>query len=336
MTEPCSPQAFYILVGGLTIETGVYGLYAALVAVSVYLLSDAQSNRMLYMATTLAMFILCSGTLLMDLTRTILGRESLFYTGACIDGICPPCRWVTATPEGLFGEAVVASYLTILSAVMLLINQVIADSVLIFRCYILWDARKWVIVPPLAILLGNIACMLGSLYYEIQSFNFLRRSDPLIFASHRSPTIIRLENLVENLDTAHVVLSLATNIIASAIIVTPIWRKARTSDGIAYKKFFSAASICLETGSLLSLALIALLIMALTVPRFVIVPTVLAQQFVGIAPTLIIVRVGLGRSVDSQPACENGACQPPLCALIQSKAAAAFAEYSDDVEPNPG
>ncbi|TFY56435.1 hypothetical protein EVG20_g8923 [Dentipellis fragilis] len=336
MTEVCSPQAFHILVGGLMIETGIYGLYAALVAVSTYLLADAQSNKMLYMATTIAMFILCSGTLLMDLTRTFLGRESLFYTAACVDGICPPCRWVTATPEGLFGEAVVAGYLTILSAVMLIMNQVIADGVLIFRCYILWDARRWVVIPPLVGLLGNIACMLGSLCYEIRLFNIIRDSDPLVIASHQSPPVLLLEKLVEKLDIAHVVLSLTTNVLASAIIVTPIWRKAKQSDGIAYKKYFSAVTICLETGSLLSFALIALLIMALTVPRFVIVPTVLAQQFVGIAPTLIIVRVGLGRSVDTQPTCENGANQPPLCTLIQRKATAAFAEYSDDVEQNPG
>ncbi|KAA1475770.1 hypothetical protein DENSPDRAFT_842619 [Dentipellis sp. KUC8613] len=270
MTHVCSPQAFHMLVGGLMTETGVYGIYIALVAGSIYLLADAQFNRTLYSATTMAMFILSSGVLMLDLTRVLLLRESLFFTAACVEDICPPCRLVIATPKGLVDEAIISAYLTILTAVMLMMNQVIADGVLIFRCYVLWGARKWVVIPPLVGLLANIACMLASLYYEIRLFNFLRNSNPLVTTAHHSAIMFELQILVKDLDIAHVVLSLTTNILASALIIIPIWHKAKQSHGIIYKKYLSAATICLETGSLLSFVLIILLIVELTVPRFVV------------------------------------------------------------------
>ncbi|KAJ7032628.1 hypothetical protein C8F04DRAFT_1396488 [Mycena alexandri] len=100
-------------------------------------------------------------------------------------------------------------------------------------------------------------------------------------------------------------LSLATNILVNMLTAGRIWwiyREARMClKTDMQKKYLSSLAILVESGVLYSATVLAFLILVTIVPTRISTPAIyqMLAQIMGIAPTLIIVRVGLGVSVQN-------------------------------------
>lgn len=166
------------------------------------------------------------------------------------------------------------------------ITDFIGELILIYRCWLLWSRNYWVIILPSLISTASIVCVSVVL-------SLLLRINP------NSP--IAPPSLVP-LGLAAFTLPLGTNVIVTTLISLRIWylsprkahnmRSARFPTGTGQ----AAIDIVVESGMLyLAVQLIFVILFAIRHPAQGIVG-VIAVQIYGIAPTLILIRVGLGVS----------------------------------------
>ncbi|TFY71565.1 hypothetical protein EVG20_g1450 [Dentipellis fragilis] len=294
-------QEFYMgQVAGLWTQTLLFGLYVALFAGSIYILRDKQPNNRFYLTTSIAMFILCSALMLLNLTQFLLTPEFV-ANSQCIGSLCVSCT--LPQTQTRLNETIIQNFFNIILDFVFGLAQIIADGLLIFRCYILWKEKKWIVIAPLVLLLANTACTLGQAGCDIIIYN-LRREIPL---SQRVPPpyYIQISNLDSAFSIATMPLSLATNLVASALIISRIlWmakKLERTLGVSAGTRYRSAVTMIIESGAMWSISIVVFLITYFTAPNYHGIPGYAMQQLMGIAPTLIIVRVGLGKSIESQP-----------------------------------
>ncbi|KDQ58342.1 hypothetical protein JAAARDRAFT_665020 [Jaapia argillacea MUCL 33604] len=97
-------------------------------------------------------------------------------------------------------------------------------------------------------------------------------------------------------------LALATNVVVTMMIVGRLWWIMREFDsGLgtrATKKYRKTVAMIVESGSFFSLSLLAYLITNRRAPDWGPMVLDISSQMAGIAPTLIIVRVGLGQATE--------------------------------------
>lgn len=157
----------------------------------------------------------------------------------------------------------------------------IANLVMIYRLGLAWG-RYWLIVTlPLMLAFAAFSCSIGGLA-------LLLTIDPA--APIAPPDIVPL-------GTAGLSMSLVVNVLVTVLIVGRIWHIDRTSGvlfGHTRKMINSVTTMIIETGALFLVAQLCVVVLyALGHPaQAVVVPA--ALQIYGIAPTLIIVRVGMG------------------------------------------
>ncbi|KAJ6532137.1 hypothetical protein DFH09DRAFT_1182699 [Mycena vulgaris] len=151
------------------------------------------------------------------------------------------------------------------------INNMIADGLVIYRCYSIWNNNLYVVSLPMILLI--VTTVFG-----------------LDLALPAKPFLA---------------LSLATNILVTAMTAGRIWWIYRTArvylQADVQRRYVSAMSILVESGVLYSATVLAYLILGAIPSAKILQPPTLQvlNQIMGIAPTLIIVRVGLGVGVPS-------------------------------------
>jgi len=169
--------------------------------------------------------------------------------------------------------------LSLANMTLYVVNNVIADGLVIYRCYSVWNRNIYVIIVPIILLV--ISSVFG--------WDILLPLEPF-FA-----------------------LSLATNILVTTLTAGRIWwicRKARSylkTD--VQRRYVSSISILVESGVIYSVSVLIYLILGAIPSANIVQEPVMEMlaQVVGIVPTLIIVRVGLGVSVQSVEASVNTA-----------------------------
>ncbi|KAF7357987.1 Zn(2)-C6 fungal-type domain-containing protein [Mycena venus] len=148
-------------------------------------------------------------------------------------------------------------------AIVYVTNNIIADGLLIYRCYVIWNT-VYIVVAPLILLIATM--ILG---YSIQLKLFF-------------------------------ILSLTMNLFVPALVAGRLWwvvRRIRGPNGAATRrKGRNAIIIILESGLIYSIVVsIHMAFFHYSNPMDEVVYAALGQV-VGMVPTLIIVRVGLGVS----------------------------------------
>ncbi|KAJ6540139.1 hypothetical protein DFH09DRAFT_1323159 [Mycena vulgaris] len=141
-------------------------------------------------------------------------------------------------------------------------SSICSDALLIYRCYVIWDDIPYVIVPPLILLVNATA--------------FGYAWNITVFQSISLSTVISV-----------------TLLTVSKVVWATFQRRAYLS-GEQKRKYISATSAILESGALYGIAVS--IHFAFFVRGSVAAPVLFAAvgQIVGIAPTLIIVRAGVG------------------------------------------
>ncbi|KAF7338868.1 Zn(2)-C6 fungal-type domain-containing protein [Mycena sanguinolenta] len=247
----------------LWVGTFFFGIYFALFCICIHILlhrSPGLGNTVL-IVTTIALFTLSTVQLIFNL---ILGAVDLGE----ID-----------IPYNRLQDAGVVIYA---------INNMIADGLVIYRCYSIWNNNVYVVSLPIVLLIVTTGKRIA-LWTSSPSSHY-----PLVFGLDFSlPT------------DPFFVLTLTTNILVTAMTAGRIWwiyRAARLyMQPDVQRRYMSALSILVESGMLYSATVLVYLILG-AIPSTVVLQSPVFQiltQVMGIAPTLIIVRVGLGTSVCS-------------------------------------
>jgi len=247
------------------VELFLYGVNVVLFSfyIHVLLTRPCVRQRALSIATTF-LFLLCTVHCVLQIAYAILANRAL----------------VEQSYGGLaeYNSSYQASDAVRRGAnVLFVTNNLLADTIFIFRCYAVWNFQwKAIILPSILLLAGailgywNIAIDLSSGY--------------LLF--YTSVGVSVLTNIVLMVLTAGRILWMA--------------RTARqTVPRDVTKRYYTVSSMIVESGALLCSVAILYLVLTYTEKISTRIMCAALSQLAGIAPTIIAVRVGLGRSVES-------------------------------------
>ncbi|KAJ7836612.1 hypothetical protein B0H13DRAFT_2106774 [Mycena leptocephala] len=228
-------STLWIGVSTLWVTTFLYGIYLVLFCRCMYIFYRGKRQTVL-LITAIIMFSLSTTMVIIFLLQ---GASAYGTLGLEIDK------------------------LEVAGAIVYVTNNIIADALLIYRCYVIWNTY-WITVVPIMLLIPTM--ILG---YSIQL--------PLFF-----------------------ILSLSMNLFVPTLVAGRLWwviRRIRGPNGaVTKRKGRNAMIIILESGLIYSVFVsFHMGFFHFQNPVDTIVYGALGQ-IVGIVPTLIIVRVGLGVS----------------------------------------
>ncbi|KAJ7155626.1 hypothetical protein C8R46DRAFT_1295400 [Mycena filopes] len=219
-----------------------------------------------------------------------LGTAVLLCTATALFGFCTAQVVIDLVLGAVDLREITIDFHPLQTATIILygINNFIADGLVIYRCYCVWNNSARVVVAPVILLI--VTTVFG-----------------VIPALPSNPLFI---------------FSLATNVLVTALTAGRIWWIARKGRAYlqadAQQRYSSSEAILIESGALYSATVLAYLIMTAIPSARLLLPLVLqmltqimvchgipgyspALRLVtplqGIAPTLIIVRVGMGMTV---------------------------------------
>ncbi|KAJ6594685.1 hypothetical protein B0H19DRAFT_1096454 [Mycena capillaripes] len=237
---------FWYDISQLWVGTFFYGIYMVLFCICIYILLHRPRDlgNVVLLVTAITLFTLATAQTVINL---VLGA-------ADIDDVDVPYDQLSLADMTIY-----------------VVNNVIADGLVIYRCYSVWNRNIYVIIVPIILLVVT----------SVFGWDILLPLDPF-FA-----------------------LSLATNILVTTLTAGRIWwicRRARAylkTD--AQRRYVSSISILIESGVIYSVSVLTYLILGAIPSASIVQEPVMEMlaQVVGIVPTLIIVRVGLGVSVQS-------------------------------------
>ncbi|KAJ8073796.1 hypothetical protein PM082_012074 [Marasmius tenuissimus] len=174
------------------------------------------------------------------------------------------------------------------------LSNFVAHAILISRCFIVWGRRLRIIVIP-AIL--SVACNAAGLVTAATAEHFRPVGSYSMFslrATGGTPLLI-----------AFIATDLFINILLTLMLAGRIFAITRTTREILGSNvrtmYYSLVVVIIESGMLYPITLILLPALASTAGSNVVAFSLV--QIVGITPTLVIVRVGLGNHVEDVQSC---------------------------------
>ncbi|KAK7056663.1 hypothetical protein VNI00_002380 [Paramarasmius palmivorus] len=258
---------------GLWVGNILYGmntiLFAICIWVLVYYKKRTYGLNIPLLVTAIVLYLLCTIRVGIDLGRGIIA----FF-------ISPSKGQTPLTFYEYIGH-----WTRVLREALYVLNSFMADTLLIYRLYVIWSYNWKVIVGPIVLLLASSTS--GAItVYEISRGG----SGDSVFSKH-----------VSDWATTLFTLTFVTNVIVTSLIAMKIWRMARNTSTYLGRqhglKYSRALVVIVESGALYSGSLLILLVLFTTNNEAQIILYSSVSQIVGIAPTLIIVRLGLGLTV---------------------------------------
>ncbi|KAG2130828.1 uncharacterized protein EDB93DRAFT_67460 [Suillus bovinus] len=252
---------------GFGCEAVLYGSYCILFIVSWIVLGHKRPSPKLSSPVIFAnclLFFCCTAHFALEFNHFYKTLES---TG--VDGY-------SAETPGLMGADFLISF-----------TDLVGDLVLVYRCWMLWDRNYFVVILPLLTAFGGFACIMEVLHLVI-----------LMDPTAPAPPLATV-----GLGLAGYILPLATNFVVTFLIVYRI----RISSNVVKESpivigqgaSHRAMMLIIESGALyLITQFVFVILFSIQHPAQGIV-AVIATQVYGIAPTLIIIRVGLGISSEN-------------------------------------
>ncbi|KAJ7613382.1 hypothetical protein FB45DRAFT_1064992 [Roridomyces roridus] len=166
-------------------------------------------------------------------------------------------------------------------------SNVMADSIFVFRCYAIWGFRlKIIAIPALCTL---CVAVLG--YWQV-----IQPDE--ILAGHDQTGAIAV-----TLFTIPILISFATTMLLMVLSAGRIWWlgcRARKILGLKTGRYYTVCAMILESGAIYAVGAVLLAILSV-IYCFddIVMCAPITAQLAGVAPTIIAVRVGLKKSVES-------------------------------------
>lgn len=241
------PRTFAPYIGAVFFETFLYGVYCVLFGICCYILM--RKHKALH--TVLFIFAVCMWSLA---TADIIYTYDIFF-----NKLLPG----TATFQTLYPKYV-----------MFVTNTALADTLLLYRCFVVWGCKKRIVLGPAVLLVA--ATIVGYLF-EGASLSLFQHS------------------------WVYLAMTFALNVILTGLTAGRIWHLARITktlvDEALLKRYNTTIAMLVESGLIYSVYMTFNLAFQNNSTANALLDAGLIQV-VGIVPTLIIVQVGLGRSVN--------------------------------------
>ncbi|KAJ7438565.1 hypothetical protein B0H11DRAFT_589180 [Mycena galericulata] len=284
----------------VSVEVFLYGILLVLLSIAAHLVyrRTGTGRRILVSAMSL-MALLATAQLGVSCRMSVLayGLLRLLAIGG-VEGEFPPqsARGVRIWIE--------FNNLYAVSAFLLVTNNLVTDSLFVYRCFVVWGRNVRIVIAPILMLFTATA--LGYLVtYEVDV-------KPGSLDS-RVPFIM----------------SILTNVVLIALTAGRIWwirRDARVlSESALIRTYNTVVAIILESGAIYCLTVLVYVICVSSVDNSPLVLYVFPSamlQIVNIAPALIIVRVGLGRAFEDTAGSEHGRVRRALLSTFGIQAPA--------------
>ncbi|KAJ6560227.1 hypothetical protein B0H19DRAFT_1069903 [Mycena capillaripes] len=261
----------------LQLDTFAYCIYSALFIQSVQiLLSRRRPHQKLHLCGLTVLFLLST-------IHIAAAYAWAFITDAATTGVYEIISLRNPPPD-LYGpdDPVVVHHLARLLRARYAIANALADAILIWRCYIIWGKSWRAVAFPCVAYVVNIGGFIVGLL-------------PLLGPSQRAAVSVCIGT------------TFLTNVVASSLADTAgrIWWISRRTSYIlsrnSRRTYANITAILVESGCIYPISIIVVLIPSLlhaASTQSVLITIAPVYHIVGISPTLIIVRVGLGVSTD--------------------------------------
>ncbi|KAJ7242562.1 hypothetical protein B0H12DRAFT_1326004 [Mycena haematopus] len=266
--DTCSAELFAVMS-----EMLFYGILLVLVAFAANLLLRRQATGgpvLLY--STAVMFLLAT---LQFIFRILAAKKAYTVFYLAVAG--------QFAPESPLARDAAAQNLAFnfVEDILLVTNNAVTDGVLIYRCWLIWESNYYAIIAPsLMLLLTTILSYLSAVEGD--------------YPSASGPTVdLRIGFL----------LGVFTNIVLVGLTAGRIYHKRRVARNLqtdVVRRYNTAVAMVLESGTILTVWVVIYVIL-----RSMNVPPTVWRVFRGglaillnIVPTLIVVRVGLGHSIN--------------------------------------
>ncbi|TFY72184.1 hypothetical protein EVG20_g803 [Dentipellis fragilis] len=249
------------------------------------------------------MFLLTTGFMGITLTQILATPISTSTSTIINSSTLVPCG--AGTSETLNEARLFDLLQAVLSPIETSISF-IADGILIYRCVVLWPQRlgRWVGMVLGTLLLAETVTGFTAVYFMTELY-FLERQQTASSKATLTPRWIKIVHNLNTSETANNFLALAVNVLATILIASRIWFMARQLEmtlgrttGVRYR---AAMSMIIESGLLVTASQLAIacttVVDSIAIYGGLIITIV--QMLTVIAPTLIIVRVGMGQGFDS-------------------------------------
>ncbi|EJD00150.1 uncharacterized protein FOMMEDRAFT_30808 [Fomitiporia mediterranea MF3/22] len=179
-------------------------------------------------------------------------------------------------PAAFFNQ--LSEFTQIFGSTIYVAQTLVGDSVVLYRCYLVWERRLIVIAFPFVLLLGSTTCGVGILYSFAKVV-----PEAEIFVTELQDWIVSFFSL-----------TLTTNIICTALVAARIWLLNRSIMSFAAHSYKPIIILVIESGAVYSATLLALLILYKAGSWFQYVLLDAISPIVGLVFSMIIVRIGLG------------------------------------------
>ncbi|KAJ7022958.1 hypothetical protein C8F04DRAFT_1306995 [Mycena alexandri] len=235
-----------------------YGIYLNLFILAIHTLRRRTTEgNNILLASTWAMVFLSTTQIVLRLFKTAV--EIGFVAEHMESGITVP-----ASPPQIYESLIVAH------EAVLVLNNFVTDTLFLYRCYVIWGSRRMVVMMPAILILATFVTGFVAI----------------------SPQVSQ---------KATVILATATNLCLMILTAGRIWWIRRdamrvAADTALLNRYTTVFAIVLESGALYFIpAILTVIVYQWNIPFHVLEG--LGAYLINIIPTLIIVRVGLGRSI---------------------------------------
>ncbi|OJT12260.1 hypothetical protein TRAPUB_11194 [Trametes pubescens] len=261
----------------LFLESMMFGAFTVLYAIAIWILLYREKvrgrstlNRALFGTTTI-MWLLSVAHLAIDVTRAIKGFV----------------EW-GGTPNGtndFYGR--ISDPTFVAKNVVYITMTLVADFFVTYRLFVVWGRVWWILIGPCILLLATAVAGYGACV-EIG----LAQEGNAIFADNLQPWI-----------RAFFSLSLTTNLLATLLIAARImWSNRRVrkyrANGAAVGSHWEVVETMIQSAAVYSAALASLLGTYLAGSNAQYICVDILQPLIGVVFTLIIIRVGLGYTMN--------------------------------------
>ncbi|TFK47901.1 hypothetical protein OE88DRAFT_759508 [Heliocybe sulcata] len=252
---------------GFGLEALLYGLYVGAFATSIVFLTWQRRTRNVnWLMLTLSSLLYVAATVHIAFTFYIV--LSAFITR----------RDAPGGPAALVGTA----YYQLKSISAMYVCDILGNLVLLHRCWLVWERRVFAILLP-ALLASAFVVPVTAILSSVE-------------LGRQPPNNTGFAGAVGIFAEASLILSLVTNLSLTLIISGRIYYMAKGLDQTQARKYRTVVGMVVESGAIFSAAQIALVVMYARHSEAIWIMTNSAPQIYCLAPTLIIVRVGLGRT----------------------------------------
>lgn len=178
------------------------------------------------------------------------------------------------TPIAQFSS--ISYWVNVMKMVSYVGQTFVGDSILLFRCWVVYNKRLLIIFTPLVLWLGGIACGITACYFEATTNSNSLNSPALV------PFISSMLSL-----------TLAMNLLTTVLIVRRIWsiRTGGKLEQDTQRPLSRLTRVLIESGTLYTFSIIILFILYMTSNNAQFIVSDAVVQIIGITFNLVLTRV---------------------------------------------